>query len=86
MAKFADNLKFTLYSAPQCHLCNDALALLEPYIAQGASLAKLDITLDPLLQARYGTRIPVLAISGKELNWPFDTQQLELFLKSISQI
>lgn len=83
MAKPISNLKLTLYSAPQCHLCDDALALLDPYISQGASLAKLDITLDPLLLAKYGTRIPVVAVAGKELGWPFDAEQLKNWLKSL---
>lgn len=84
MAKLASNLTLTLYSAPECHLCDDALALLQPYIDKGTSLAKLDITLDPLLLANYRTRIPVVAAADQELGWPFDAEQLASWLKTLN--
>ena len=68
---------FLLYSTSACHLCEQAAALLQPWLAQGWSLHEVDISEDDALFERYGLIIPVLAIeqAGKEdqreLNWPF---------------
>ncbi|OAN00347.1 thiol-disulfide isomerase [Vibrio europaeus] len=40
----------------------------------------VDITFDDELFSRYGVTIPVLNYQGNELNWPFDLQQLQLWL------
>ena len=49
-----------LYSSVGCHLCEglaERLAALEP----APSLVVVDVDADPLLQARYGLQVPVLA-------------------------
>jgi hypothetical protein len=57
----------TLYGKPGCHLCEDALTVVEAVRAERPfELEQVDITLDPRLQRRYGERIPVLAIGGEE--------------------
>ncbi len=68
----------TLYRRDACLLC----ALAEALLAEaGAAYAVVDIESDPALEARYGTRIPVLArADGAELGWPFDTAALGAFL------
>ena len=64
-------LTLKLYRRPDCHLCDDAEVLLADAIAAQATAAiveRIDITTDPLLEARYGTRIPVVAIGADEID------------------
>lgn len=56
----------TLYSRPNCPLCDDArdwLEHLRPRV--GFAIEEVDITADPDLHARYRDRIPVVAVEGK---------------------
>jgi glutaredoxin len=58
----------TVYSKPDCHLCEDAIAhlrALQPEL--GFELLELDITADEALHRAYFERIPVLAVDGEEL-------------------
>ncbi len=58
----------TLYGKPGCHLCDDARAILgEALAGRDVALREVDVTLDPVLERRYGERIPVLAMDGEEL-------------------
>ena len=58
----------TFYGKPGCHLCDDALAVLERVRAQRSfDLREVDVTIDPILYREYGERIPVLAVDGEEL-------------------
>jgi glutaredoxin len=58
----------TLYGKPGCHLCDDARAAVQDALAgRNAELREVDVTLDPVLERRYGQRIPVLAVDGEEL-------------------
>lgn len=63
----------TLYGTQGCHLCDEAEVLLRTAAAARAiDWCYVDIALDDVLVARYGTRIPVLlAPGGEELGWPF---------------
>lgn len=70
-----------LYQRDECHLCDQAIALLahvragdfEPFWIDG----------DPELEARYGLRVPVLSdAQGRELEWPFDAVRLRAWLDS----
>jgi hypothetical protein len=55
-----------LYGKPGCHLCDDARAAVERAIGtRDVGLTEIDITLDPVLHARYGERIPVLEVDGE---------------------
>jgi glutaredoxin len=55
-----------LYGKPGCHLCDDARAAVKRAIGtRDVGLTEIDITLDPVLHARYGERIPVLEIDGE---------------------
>ncbi|MDZ7750872.1 MAG: glutaredoxin family protein [Gammaproteobacteria bacterium] len=65
-----------LYIREGCHLCDDAMEILW---LQGLSYRALDISGDAGLEARYGTRIPVLGRGGEELNWPFGPADVEEF-------
>lgn len=65
----------TLYGTLGCHLCDEALALTLPVARRlGVVVEERDVATDPALEARYGTRIPVLRRrdNGAELGWPFD--------------
>ena len=56
----------TLYGKPGCHLCDDARAAVERVTAHRAvPLEQVDVSLDPVLNARYGERIPVLELDGE---------------------
>jgi hypothetical protein len=70
-----------LYSRPDCHLCDEAAALVRAYdscivIEQ----VNIEDNLDHL--RRYGIRIPVLQRkdTGTELPWPFGRDELAVFL------
>jgi glutaredoxin len=58
----------TVYSKPDCHLCEEAMAVLRrlredvPF-----HLQELDITVDETLHRAYFERIPVVALDGQEL-------------------
>jgi len=56
-----------LYGRPGCHLCEDALAVIER--VQGRTpfvLERVDIESDDALFKRYLERIPVVTIDGRE--------------------
>jgi hypothetical protein len=58
----------TLYGKPGCHLCDEARTLVKQTLARrDIDLHEVDVTLDPVLEHRYGERIPVLAVDGEEL-------------------
>ena len=56
-----------LYGKPDCHLCDDARAVLERMRAELAfALVERDITQDDALHRAYLERIPVVTIDGVE--------------------
>jgi glutaredoxin len=58
----------TLYSKPECHLCEEALEVLHALQDElDFELLERDITADEALHRAYFERIPVLAIDGEEL-------------------
>lgn len=68
-----------LYQRDDCHLCDQALAVLAQ--ARAGDFASVFIDGDAGLEARYGTRVPVLAdADGRELDWPFDAAGVALFV------
>ncbi len=74
-------MKLTLIQRDDCHLCDQAW---ETMAAAGVpDFDPLWIDDDIGLQARYGTRIPVLRRedTGAELDWPFDAAALSAFLR-----
>ncbi|WP_416885956.1 glutaredoxin family protein [Marinospirillum sp.] len=74
-------LDVKLYTTLGCHLCEQAQALLQPWLAQGVQVELVDIIEDEQLVKSYGVRIPVLATAqGAELGWPFDALQLQQWL------
>ncbi|MDT8397917.1 MAG: glutaredoxin family protein [Pseudomonadales bacterium] len=72
-----------LYTTTSCHLCEQAEALLSPFLErEQLRLETVEITQSAALVDRYGSRIPVLGIGGRsgELDWPFDAGQLAVFI------
>ncbi|CAM2939521.1 glutaredoxin family protein [Vibrio tubiashii] len=69
----------TLYSTEGCHLCEMAFDLTKQ-LNISYQVEIVDIAFDDELFSRYGVTIPVLNYQGNELNWPFDLQQLQLWL------
>lgn len=74
-----------LYTTSGCHLCEQALSLLEPLRDEYSfSVELVDIADSDELVERYGIRIPVLLCPANqcELGWPFDEGRLRDFLAS----
>jgi len=58
----------TVYSRPDCHLCEDAIVALRRLQAELAfELQERDITADEALHRAYFERIPVVVLDGEEL-------------------
>ena len=59
-------LQVTLYTAPGCHLCDRARAVINSVRAEAPfALAEVDITGDDDLEARYREWLPVVEIEGQ---------------------
>jgi glutaredoxin len=58
----------TVYSKPDCHLCEEAMATLRGLQRELAfELRELDITTRDALHRAYFERIPVVAVDGEEV-------------------
>lgn len=72
------------YSTPGCHLCDLAKDILWPLLDDYPyAIQEVDIAATDELLERYGVRIPVavMAETGDELGWPFDSLQARNFLQ-----
>jgi len=69
-----------LYQRDDCHLCDQAIAVLA--VARAPDFDSVWVDDSPVLEQRYGTRVPVLRDrrDGRELDWPFDAAKLRAFL------
>jgi len=60
----------TIYSRPECHLCDDMKAIVRRVAAGadqgGTTLVEIDISGNGELEARYGLEVPVLLVNGKK--------------------
>ncbi len=82
-------MKVNLYTTAGCHLCEEALDLLqvlqEQLEVQGRRLqiSEIDIADSETLMAEYDVRIPVITsdFSPGDIGWPFSLKDLSLFLK-----
>lgn len=74
----------TVYIRQGCHLCTDmtqALERLRPEL--GFEYSTVDIDTEPDLQARYDTRVPVLAGGDAEICYYFlEESRLRAFLQT----
>ena len=68
----------TLYTGANCHLCEQAKALLYPLLSErGLRLVEIDIHQNEQLKEQYGIRIPVVVLTnGQEKGWPFTAAQI----------
>jgi hypothetical protein len=71
-------LDLRLYQRDDCHLCDRALEVLAA--ARAPEFESVFIDGDDALEARYGTRVPVLRDAGRELDWPFDVAGVRAWL------
>ncbi len=71
-----------LLQRPSCLLCLEAEYLLA--VAGVTTFDRVDIERDPVLESRYGDKIPVLRDphDGRELAWPFDAAGVTAFTLS----
>jgi hypothetical protein len=73
-------MRLRLYQRDDCPLCDQALDVLAA--ARVPEFETVWIDEDAELEARYGTRVPVLreAQGGRELDWPFDPPMVRRWL------
>lgn len=77
-------LKLTLYSRPECHLCDAFLADLLPLLGPEVSVETVDVDSSVALERRYGLRIPVLAAGDVEVSgYPLDPERVRRYLASL---
>ena len=77
----------TLIGKPDCHLCDDALAVVEGVLADypAVALERRSILDDLVLLEKYHDEIPVLLIDGRVHNiWRIDPARLRTALEGVS--
>ena len=74
--------QLTLYSRTYCHLCDDMLAALESLRGEhDFDVRVLDVDADPVLEAKFDERVPVLEADGRELcHYHLDEQAVRAYL------
>ena len=80
-------MNVTLYGRRGCHLCDDALAVLERIRADAPfELRTVDIEGDDALMRAYLERIPVVALDGEEVyDYYVDEQDLRARLARVGR-
>ncbi len=76
-------MKLTLFTGPQCHLCDLAVDVINSLDGSTLTVEKVNIRDNTEYYHLYAVRIPVLRREDtqQELGWPFDKQQLETFIQ-----
>jgi glutaredoxin len=76
------SVRVTLYSRPDCHLCDDARKLIGQVCAEmGESYVEVSIAGDPDLERRFGHEVPVTFVDGKQHDyWRVDPGRLRAAL------
>jgi hypothetical protein len=74
-----------LYGKAGCCLCDEARAAVEQVRASRPfDLTEVDVSLDPVLHAQYGERIPVLVVGGVEaFEYHVDGAELSRLLDTV---
>ena len=78
----------TLIGKPECHLCEDALAVVEGVLVDypAVELEQRSILDDPALMEKYVEEIPVLLIDGAVHNiWRINETRLRTALEEASR-
>jgi glutaredoxin len=75
-----------IYSRKQCHLCDEAKAVVEPIArARGLGVEIVDVDSDPKLTELYGLEVPVVFVGGrKAFKYRVDAKKLESLLERAS--
>ena len=75
-----------LYGKPGCHLCDEARAVVaEVRRERPFDLREVDVTGDPALHGRYGERIPVVEVAGREVfEYHVDASELVRLLDTVN--
>lgn len=61
--------RLTLYSREGCHLCDEMLAALAPWLLRhGTTVEVLDVDADPIVRRRFGHKVPVLLVDGEPVS------------------
>jgi glutaredoxin len=78
--------KIVLYGKAGCCLCDEAKATLAEVRARRPfELTEVDVSLDPVLHARYGERIPVVEVDGRDaFELHVNAAELENLLDTVS--
>lgn len=78
--------RVTLYGKAGCCLCDDARAVIAGVRERRPfTLEEVDVSLDPVLHARYGERIPVVAVNGEDaFELGLDATELEGLLATVT--
>ncbi|MCB0220184.1 MAG: glutaredoxin family protein [Chrysiogenetes bacterium] len=76
------SVQVTLYTRAECHLCEEAKAVLERVAAdQPFALEVVDVDTDPDLAGQYGLEVPVVLIAGrKRFKYRVDEERLRKLL------
>jgi glutaredoxin len=76
----------TVYSKPGCHLCEEAIHVLQQVQKQQKfELEEVNIENDPALLAEYGEQIPVITLNGTFLfEYAVDETRLRQLLKEVN--
>lgn len=62
--------RVVVYVKPGCHLCSDALAVVESVCSDlGVSWVGQDIRADRALMARWAEYVPVILVDGEVHDW-----------------
>ncbi len=56
--------RLVVFSRADCHLCDDAKAVLAEYLEYLPGIEEVDIDADPELKSRFDTTVPVVEIDG----------------------
>jgi len=77
-----------VYRRADCELCDETRLLLQAVLEERATrgesvpiVREVDIDTDPSLEERFGSRIPVLALDGTELELATSGRQVRAFLE-----
>ncbi|MEM6998844.1 MAG: glutaredoxin family protein [Pseudomonadota bacterium] len=77
-------LVFSIYSRPDCHLCDDMINALQEWRQRyNFKIKVINIDTNSELTKRYAARIPLLAIADKEIcNYYLDEKLLVSYLEN----
>jgi len=80
-----ESIRIEIYSRPECHLCTEARAVIEPFAGRyPIKLTVTDVDSNADLRAAYGSDIPIILINGTEaFRHRVDARTLERKLKEL---